>query len=117
MPGATTYNAAADLIERSLVAGRGAKTAFIDDRGSYSYAELAERVGRFASVVRRLGIHPEQRILLCLHDTIDFPTAFLGAIKTGVVPVALPTTPPGPLPLLAASAPIRRPPEPGCRRS
>jgi len=31
----------------------------------------------------QLGIHPEQRILLCLHDTIDFPTAFLGAIKAG----------------------------------
>src|SRR5271155_5972966 len=85
------YNAAADLIERNLAAGRGAKTAFIDDRGHYSYAELAERVNRFANLVRRLGIHPEQRILLCLHDTIDFPTAFLGAIKGGAVPVAVNT--------------------------
>src|SRR5215469_16033987 len=89
MPGASTYNAAADLIERNLVAGRGGKTAFIDDRGCYSYAELAERVSRFANIVRRLGIHPEQRILLCLHDTIAFPTAFLGAIKAGTVPVAV----------------------------
>ena len=87
----TGYNAAADLIERNLAAGRGAKTAFIDDHGHYSYAELAERVSRFANLVRRLGIHPEQRILLCLHDTIDFPTAFLGAIKAGVVPVAVNT--------------------------
>jgi benzoate-CoA ligase len=31
----------------------------------------------------------EQRVLLCLHDTIDFPTAFLGAIKAGIVPVAV----------------------------
>src|ERR1700719_4789719 len=85
----TGYNAAADLIERNLAAGRGAKTAFIDDRGHYSYAELAERVSRFANLVRRLGIHPEQRILLCLLDTIDFPTAFLGAIKAGAVPVAV----------------------------
>jgi benzoate-CoA ligase len=85
------YNAAADLIERNLQAGRGEKTAFIDDAGNYSYAELAERVSRFANLVRRLGIHPEQRILLCLHDTIDFPTAFLGAIKAGVVPVAVNT--------------------------
>src|SRR5437773_4991033 len=91
MQGGTTYNAAADLIERNLAAGRGAKPAFIDDRGRYSYAELAERVSRFANVVRRLGVHPEQRILLCLHDTIDFPTAFLGAIKAGVVPVAVNT--------------------------
>ena len=89
--GATIYNAAADLIERNLAAGRGAKTAFIDDCGRCSYLELAERVSRFTNLVRRLGVHPEQRILLCLHDTIDFPTAFLGAIKAGVVPVAVNT--------------------------
>src|SRR5215831_17730540 len=83
------YNAAVNLIEPNLGAGRGAKAAFIDDHGHYSYAELAERVSRFANVVRRLGIQPEQRILLCLHDTIAFPTAFLGAIKAGVVPVAV----------------------------
>src|SRR5260370_33784722 len=91
MQGPTTYNAAADLIERNLAAGRGAKTAFIDDRGHYSYAELAERVSRFATLVRRLGIRPEQRILLCLYDTIDFPTAFLVAIKAGAGPVAVHT--------------------------
>ena len=88
MEGGPTYNAAADLIERNLVAQRGAKTAFIDDHGHYSYAELAERASRFANGIRGLGVHPEQRVLLCLHDTIDFPTAFLGAIKAGVVPVA-----------------------------
>src|SRR5438132_7594259 len=87
----TGYNAGADLIGRNLIAGRGAKTAFIDDRGHYSYAELAERVNRFANLVHRLGVHPEQRILLCLHDTIDFPTAFLGAIKARAVPVAVNT--------------------------
>ena len=85
------YNAAADLIERNLAAGRGAKTAFIDDRGQYTYAELARRVDRFANAARRLGLHHEQRILLCLHDGIDFPTAFLGAIKAGIVPVAVNT--------------------------
>src|SRR5438132_5448123 len=91
MQGGTTYNAAADLIERNLAAGRGAKPAFIDDCGQYSYAELAGRVSRFAKLLHRLGVHPEQRILLSLHDTIDFPTAFLGAIKAGVVPVAVNT--------------------------
>jgi benzoate-CoA ligase len=91
MQGGTTYNAAADLIERNLAAGRGAKPAFIDDQGQYSYAELAGRVQRFANVLRRLGVHPEQRILVCLHDSIDFPTMFLGAIMAGVVPVAVNT--------------------------
>src|SRR5437868_9634691 len=91
MHGRTAYNAAADLIGPNLAAGRGAKPAFIDDRGQYSYAELSERVGRFADALRRLGIQPEQRVLLCLHDTIDFPTAFLGAIQAGIVPVAVNT--------------------------
>jgi benzoate-CoA ligase len=91
MHGGTIYNAAADLIERNLAAGRGGKTAFIDDNGHYSYAELAGRVNRFANLMRRLGIHPEQRILLCLYDTIDFPTTFLGAIKAGIIPVAVNT--------------------------
>jgi benzoate-CoA ligase len=85
------YNAAADLVGRNLAAGRGAKIAIRDDRGAYSYAELAERVDRFADLVARLGILPEQRILLCLLDGIDFPTAFLGAIKAGVVPVPVNT--------------------------
>jgi benzoate-CoA ligase len=87
----STYNAAADLIGRNLAAGRGGKTAFIDDGGEYSYAELADRVGRFANLLRRQGIEREQRILLCLHDGIDFPTAFLGAIAAGIVPVAVNT--------------------------
>ena len=38
-------------------------------------------------MLRSLGIRREERILLCLLDTIDWPTAFLGAIKAGVVPV------------------------------
>jgi benzoate-CoA ligase len=85
------YNAAVDLLERNLAAGRGGKTAFIDDRGALTYAELGERVDRAATSLRRLGIEPEQRILLCMLDTNDFPVAFLGAIKAGIVPVPVNT--------------------------
>ena len=85
------YNAAVDLIGRNIAAGRGTKIAIRDDRGSYSYADLAERVNRFANLITGLGVAPEQRILLCLLDGIDFPTAFLGAIKAGVVPVPVNT--------------------------
>src|SRR6185503_18373416 len=85
------YNAAADLIERNLKAGRTNKLAVIDDAGTYTYGQLAERVDRAANALRGLGIEPEQRILLCLLDTIDFPTAFLGAIKAGIVPIPVNT--------------------------
>ena len=82
------YNAAHDLIERNLAAGRAGKTAFIDDHGAYTYGELALRVNRCANALTELGLQPEQRVLLCLHDTIDFPAVFLGCIKAGIVPVA-----------------------------
>ncbi len=85
------YNAAYDLIERNLRAGHHAKLAYIDDDGSYTYAELAERVDRCANALVGLGLQPEQRVLLCLQDTIDFPTAFLGSIKAGIVPIPVNT--------------------------
>ena len=85
------YNFAADILERNLAAGRGQKPAFIDPRGSWTYGELAERVDRFGNVLRALGIRCEERILLSLVDTIDWPTAFLGAIKAGVVPIPVNT--------------------------
>jgi benzoate-CoA ligase len=85
------YNAADDLIDRNLTPGRAAKVAIHDDTGSYTYADVAERVNRFAGALTGLGVCMEQRVLLCLHDSIDFPTAFLGAIKAGIVPVAVNT--------------------------
>src|SRR4051794_28473147 len=85
------YNAAHDLIERNLQAGRADKTAYIDDRRAYTYGELATRVNRFANALVALGLRREERVLLCLHDTIDFPTAFLGSINAGVVPIAVNT--------------------------
>jgi len=85
------YNFAADVLQRNLAAGRTNKPAFIDPRGSWSYAQLADRVDRFGAVLRSLGIRREERILICLLDTIDWPTAFLGAIKAGVVAVPVNT--------------------------
>jgi benzoate-CoA ligase len=85
------YNAAVDLIERNLKAGRGEKIAFRDDRGALTYAGLAERVDRAANALRALGIEQEQRVLLCLLDTVDFPALFLGAIKAGIVPIPVNT--------------------------
>jgi benzoate-CoA ligase len=85
------YNAAVDLIGRNLTAGRGAKIAYRCGDEAVSYAALAERVDRAANALRSLGLEPEQRIVLLLLDTIDFPVAFLGAIKAGIVPVPVNT--------------------------
>jgi benzoate-CoA ligase len=82
------YNAAHDLIERNLVAGRGDKVAYVDDAGRYTFGELAERVNRAANALTALGLGLEDRIMLCHLDAIDWPATFLGAIKAGIVPVA-----------------------------
>src|SRR5882762_649073 len=85
------YNATYDLIERNLAAGRAGKVAFVDDAGETTFGELAERVNRFGSRLRTMGLEMEHRVLLALTDTIDFPIAFLGAIKAGIIPVAVNT--------------------------
>ncbi|HET7364065.1 MAG TPA: benzoate-CoA ligase family protein [Burkholderiales bacterium] len=85
------YNAAVDLIGRNLAAGRAAKLAFIDDSETISYAQLAERVDRAANALRSLGIRREERIAIAMHDSCDWPPLFLGAIKAGIVPVAMNT--------------------------
>ncbi len=85
------YNAALDLLDRNLAEGRADKLAVIDDRGSYTYGEVTARANRFANALTALGIEREQRILLCLLDSVDFPAAFLGAMKAGVIPVCVNT--------------------------
>ena len=85
------YNAAEDLLARHLLAGRGAKTAYIDDTRSLTFAELDERCRRFAGALHQAGFRREERVLLCALDTIDFPTVFLGCLLAGVVPVAVNT--------------------------
>ena len=72
-------------------AGRAAKAAYIDDHGELTYGELDRRVRSFAAGLLARGIEPEQRVLLVMHDTVDLPVAFLGALFAGVVPVPVNT--------------------------
>jgi benzoate-CoA ligase len=85
------YNAAVDLIGRNLAAGRGGKVAYVDDTGSCTYAQLAERVDRAANALIAMGIRREDRIAIAMVDSVDWAALFLGAIKAGIVPVALNT--------------------------
>ncbi len=86
-----SYNAAIDLLDHNIAAGRGDKTAFIDKNGSCTYREFAEQADRAGNALLDAGIRPEQRVVMCMHDTIDFPAVFLGAIKAGIIPVPIST--------------------------
>jgi benzoate-CoA ligase len=72
-------------------AGRAAKIAYVDDRGTLSYGQLDERARRFAAALLGLGIRREERVLLLMLDAVEWPIAFLGALYAGVVPVAVNT--------------------------
>ncbi len=89
-----SQNAAAWFVDRHLAEGRADKTAFREADGArraLTYGELSERSARFAGALARAGIHREERIALILRDQIEFPVAFFGAMKAGVVPVPLNT--------------------------
>lgn len=70
---------------------RAGKTAYIDDQGSLTYGELADKIQRMAKVLLTAGVHREERVLLLVHDCNDWPVAFLGAMYAGIVPVAVNT--------------------------
>ena len=52
---------------------------------------MLRNVNRCGSALRRLGVRPEERVLLLLHDGPEFVYSFFGAIKIGAVPVPLNT--------------------------
>jgi len=84
-------NAAAELLSQSIGAGWGTKTAFIDESGSFSFYAVTELVNCMASALCEMELHPGERVVLCLTDSIDFPTCFLGAIQAGIVPIPVNT--------------------------
>jgi benzoate-CoA ligase len=82
-------NFAQHLIEAN--ARRPEKVAYIDDRGRLTYGELAVRVRQFAAALRGLGLRREERVLLLMLDSSEWPVVFLGSLYAGVVPVAVNT--------------------------
>ena len=75
------FNIAAHLLGRN--AARGARPAFVDDRGTLSYAQLDDQVRRCAAGLLALGLRREERVLLAMHDSNHWPVAFLGRCMPG----------------------------------
>jgi 4-hydroxybenzoate-CoA ligase len=83
------YNAAVDLIDANVARGLGDQIAFMDGERSLTYAGLQSGSLRFAAALQSLGLRPEERIVLILPDTVDYPVAFWGAIRAGIVVIPL----------------------------
>ncbi len=85
------YNAATDFVDANVARGRGDKVAFTDPERSLTYAQLQANSYRFAAALKALGLREENRVVLAFHDTVDYPVAFWGAIRAGIVPIPLNT--------------------------
>src|SRR5262245_18893270 len=83
------YNFARDIFERND--SRRDRVAYIDQRGSWTYQQLRQRAEAFTQVLESLQVRPEERVLMCLLDSIDWPTVFLGTLHAGRVAIPVNT--------------------------
>ena len=79
------FNLCEYFLDHNLAAGRGGKTAIIDDSGSFSYAQILEGVQRLATVLRERGVRAEDRVLIVLPDRMEFALAFFATLRVGAV--------------------------------
>src|SRR4029077_17302466 len=86
-----TFNVATYFVDRNVAEGRGAKVAIECGDARITYDEVLRNVNRVGSALRRLGVRPEERVLLLLLDGPEFVYSFFGAIKIGAVPIPLNT--------------------------
>jgi benzoate-CoA ligase family protein len=86
-----TFNATTHFVDRNVAAGRGSHVAIECGDQRITYDEVLRNVNRCGSALRRLGVQPEERVLILLVDGPEFVYSFFGAIKIGAVPIPLNT--------------------------
>jgi benzoate-CoA ligase family protein len=78
----------ADLfLDARIREGRGARPAVHTDARVWTYAEIQSLANRFAHVLARAGVAPEQRVMIALPDGAEFVGALFGTLKLGAVVV------------------------------
>lgn len=80
-------NIADRFLEARLREGLRDKVALIAGERRVTYAEVSEQSARFAELLRRLSVDPEQRVLIALPDVPEFVFALFGTLRNGSVVV------------------------------
>jgi benzoate-CoA ligase family protein len=83
------HNLAARLVQGALDRGLGDKVALREGERSWTYAQLADQVTRFASALRTLKIGRGERVAMLVRDTLEGAAAILGTIHAGAVAVPM----------------------------
>ncbi len=86
-------NAACYFVDRHAVTSHKDKAAFVEHPSlrSLSFAVLSEQTSVFAGMLRHHGIRQDERMAMLVRDQLEFPIAFWGAVKAGVIPIPLNT--------------------------
>jgi len=87
-------NAASWFVERHIDEGRADKPAFLEVAGEQrelTYGQLNQQSALFADAILGAGVAPGERVAMFVLDQVEFPVIFWGAMKAGVIPVALNT--------------------------
>jgi benzoate-CoA ligase family protein len=79
------FNMARYFLDERVEEGRGDRVAIVDDRGSYTYRDVQALANRVGNALRAAGVGPEDRVLIGLHDSVEFAAAFFGVLKIGAV--------------------------------
>src|ERR1700720_535839 len=85
------FNCSEWLVDRQVAAGNGARIALRCGDTVITYEELLDTVRVASGGLRRLGVRPEERVLLVLRDGPELAIAILAAMRIGAI--ALPVNP------------------------
>ncbi len=84
------FNFARDVVERLAADRERRGLTFVDRQGAVSdrtFADIAAATGRWASLLRRLGVGPGDRVLALVGKTPDWHSLMLAVLKTGAVAI------------------------------
>lgn len=81
------FNIADYFLDQRVKEGRGDRIALrLDDR-QMTYDEVLVLANRFGQVLLRIGVQPEERVLIALPDGPEFVGSLFGILKVGAVVV------------------------------
>jgi len=82
-------NLAVRLCQGALDHGWGDRVALREGDRAWTFAQLADQVGRIASALRTLRVGRGERVAVLVRDTLEGAASILGAIHAGAVAVPL----------------------------
>jgi acyl-coenzyme A synthetase/AMP-(fatty) acid ligase len=80
-------NIAAEILDKSIDAGFGGRTAFVHDGGAIGFAAFAEQVNALARGLAGHGVTPGMKVLIRMPNCPEFAAAFLALVRLGALPV------------------------------